>query len=136
MIHNLRNNFTQTALGSIIWVFILSTLAYQGMNIPFNYVWNLITIGVISGIIFGIVYPYLWNYSTFKAPINIILSTLINSFGGFLVIYLFSVEMFHFIKGYVIFIVLLTLLGHIIAFYFYSKYQNKKLADSLNEINK
>jgi FlaA1/EpsC-like NDP-sugar epimerase len=134
MIHDLRQSFTQAALGSIIWVFLLGTIAYQGLDIPFNYVWNLIGIGVISGIIFGIIYPYLWGYATFKAPVNIILSTLINSFGGLLVVYLFSADMFGSIKKYIVLFILLTLIGHIIAFYFYSKYQNKKLADSLNDL--
>ena len=136
MIAHLRHSFTQVTLGSIIWIFLLSTLVYRGLNIPFNYVWNLIGIGVISGIIFGIIYPYLWNFSTFKASINILLSTIINSFGGLLVVYLFSTDMFNLIKEYVIYFIILTLAGHIIAFYFYSKYQNRKLADSLNDINK
>lgn len=136
MINHLRHSFIQVAFGSIIWVFLLSSLAYTGLNIPFNYVWNLLGIGVISRVIFGIVYPYLWGYSTFKASINIMLSTIINSFGGFIVIYLFSVDMFNMIREYMIIIVLLTLIGHIIAFYFYSKYENKKLADSLNNLKK
>ncbi|WP_010176020.1 hypothetical protein [Bacillus coahuilensis] len=128
MIIHLRQSFTQAALGSIIWVFLLGTVAYNGLNIPFHYVWNLIGIGLISGIIFGIIYPYLWGYSTFKAQTNIILSTLINSFGGLLAVYLFSTDMFHFIKNYTIVFILLTLVGHIIGFYFYSKYQNKKIS--------
>ncbi len=136
MINHLRQSFTQAAFGSIIWVFLLATLVYNGLNIPFNYVWNLIGIGVISGIIFGIIYPYLWGYSTFKASINIIISTLINSFGSLLVVYLFSTDMFHLIKEYVVLFILLTLVGHIIAFYFYSKSQNKKLAESLNKFKK
>ena len=136
MITHLRHSFTQATLGSIIWIFLLSTLVYRGLNIPFNYVWNLIGIGVISGVIFGIIYPFMWNFSTFKAYINILLSTIINSFGGLLVVYLFSTDMFNLIKEYAIFFILLTLIGHIIAFYFYSKYQNRKLADSLNGISK
>ncbi|TRZ39558.1 hypothetical protein CEQ21_00880 [Niallia circulans] len=136
MINHLRHSFTQATLGSIIWIFLLSTLVYRGLNIPFNYVWNLIGIGVIFGVIFGIIYPFIWNFSTFKASINILLSTIINSFGGLLVVYLFSTDMFNLIKEYTVFFVLLTLVGHIIAFYFYSKYQNRKLADSLNDINK
>lgn len=136
MINHLRHNFTHVALWSIIWVFLLSTLAYNGLAIPFNYVWNLIGIGVISGVVFGIIYPYLWEYSTFKATLNIIISTIINSFGSFLVVYLFSVNMFNLIKEYMIIIIILTLIGHIIAFYFYSKYENRKLADSLNNIKK
>ncbi|MCM3163381.1 hypothetical protein [Metabacillus litoralis] len=136
MITHLRQSFTQTALGSILWVFLLSTIVYQGLDIPFHYVWNLISIGVISGIIFGIIYPYLWGYATFKAQTNIILSTLINSFGSLLAVYLFSTDMFHLIKGYTVLFILLTLVGHIIAFYFYSKYQNKKLANTLNKFSK
>lgn len=136
MITHLRHSFIQTTLGSIIWIFLLSTLVYRGLNIPFSYVWNLIGIGVIFGVIFGIIYPFIWNFSTFKASINILLSTIINSFGGLLVVYLFSTDMFNLIKEYTIIFILLTLVGHIMAFYFYSKYQNRKLADSLNVINK
>ncbi len=136
MITHLRQSFTQAAFGSILWIFLLSSFVYHGLNIPFNYVWNLIGIGIIFGIIFGVIYPYLWGYSTFKASVNIVLSTLINSLGGFLVVYLFSADMFNLIKEYALFIILLTLAGHIIGFYFYSKHENKKLADSLNKLKK
>lgn len=133
MINELKNNFTQTTLGAIIWLAILRTLFNFQETTALNPIWTVITIGLIFGLIFGIVYPFLWSYSTFKASLNITISTVFNTIGGLLAVYLFSPGMFNFIKPYVIGIVILTLLGHTIGFYFYSKFENRKLAAELNQ---
>lgn len=92
-----------------------------------------VSIGLIFGLVFGIIYPYLWNYSTFKASLKIVTSTLANSIGGLTALYLFSPVMFDFVKPYGIGVVLLTLIGHTLGFHFYSKFENQKLAEELNQ---
>jgi len=74
----------------------------------------------------------LWNYSTLKVTTKITISTLLNFCCGMGSVYLFSPKVFEFIKPYLLLILVLTLIGHIIGFYFFSKYENKKIADSLN----
>ncbi|MDT2813834.1 hypothetical protein [Vagococcus carniphilus] len=134
MFNSLKTNFIQATLGGTVWVTFLANLVFQKELIPFNYTWHLLAIGGLIGITFGIIYPYLWNYSTFSARLNIFLSTLINTLCGFAGVYLFSVEMFDFIKLFLIPIFVITLIGHIIGFYFYSNYQNKKQVKKLNQL--
>ncbi|MCY7597310.1 hypothetical protein, partial [Bacillus altitudinis] len=86
------------------------------------------------GIVFGVMYPLLWNYFTFPAPINILISTVVNL--GFQVgaVALYSTALLEWIMPYFIGIAFLTLVGHIIAFLFYKKQQNQKLAQALNHL--
>jgi len=133
MIKDLKNNFLQAAFGSTIWVALLATLFTYRNNVEFIHTWNLLGIGTLFGLVFGVIYPYLWNYSTFKASINILLCTILNFSCGYLCVYLFSNEMFNMVKSYSVVVLLLTLVGHILGFYFYKKYENKKLASSLNK---
>lgn len=134
MIKQLKNNFVQGTLGSLIWLIFLTSLSYSGKMIPFNFIWRLIIISCLLGLVFGVIYPYLWEYATFKTTTNIITSSLLNSFCGFLSVYLYSIDMFLFIKPYLIYMVILTIIGHTLGFYFYSKYDNKKQAKELNEL--
>ena len=133
MINELKNNFTQTTVGSIIWIAILATIFNFQETTPLHPIWTVIAIGCIFGFIFGVIYPFLWNYSTFKSGINIAISTVLNTIGSTLAVYLFSPTMFNFIKPYIIGIVLLTLIGHTLGFYAYSKMENRKLAAELNQ---
>ncbi|MGA3602952.1 hypothetical protein [Lysinibacillus agricola] len=132
MINDLKNNFFQAAFGSTLWVALLATLFNYQNNVEFMNIWNLLGIGGLLGLVFGVIYPYLWNYSTFKASINILLCTVLNLLCGYLCLYLFSNEMFNMVKPYFIGVFLLTLVGHILGFYFYKRYENNKLVNSLN----
>lgn len=134
MCEQLKNNFFQAAFGSFIWVTFLSSLGNLHATIPFIFTWHLVGISILLGLVFGIVYPYLWNYSTFKAATNILLCTLINTICGFICIYLYSSEMFHLVKPYWTGVLVLTLVLHTICFYFYSRYDSKKLAVELNRL--
>ncbi len=133
MIKDLKNSFLQGSFLGMIWIVFLITIFNLHEKIPFLYIWNLIGISILMGIVFGIAYPYLWNYSTFKVTTKIIISTLLNFFCGIESVYLFSPKVFEFVKPYLLLILVITLIGHIIGFYFFSKYENKKIADSLNK---
>ncbi|MDM5230522.1 hypothetical protein [Lysinibacillus pakistanensis] len=133
MINDLKNSFLNVSFMVLIWiVFLISIFNLHEEMVNFLYMWNLIGISVLMGIVFGIAYPYLWNYSTLKVTTKITISTLLNFCCGMGSVYLFSPKVFEFIKPYLLLILVLTLIGHIIGFYFFSKYENKKIADSLN----
>ena len=133
MIKELKNSFTQTTLGSMIWIAILTSFFHFPETNTQQTIWSVIGIGFIFGIIFGVLYPFLWNYATFTARIKIMMSSLINTIGGLSAVYLFSPMMFDYIKPYALAIFILTLIGHILGFYFYSSFENKKIARELNQ---
>lgn len=133
MINDLKNSFLNVSFMVLIWiVFLITIFNLHEEIVNFLYMWNLIGISVLMGIVFGIAYPYLWNYSTLKVTTKITISTLLNFCCGMGSVYLFSPKVFEFIKPYLLLIFVLTLVGHIIGFYFFSNYENKKIADSLN----
>ncbi|GCF94376.1 hypothetical protein NRIC_22670 [Enterococcus florum] len=136
MIRELKNNFMQAALGSTLWITALTSLFYRQQMIPLSFVWKLFSIGGLLGFIFGVSYPYLWNYSTFQARTNILISSVLNTLGGFLALYLFSSYLFSIVRPYFFPILGLTLIGHTLGFYFYSRYQQQRLAKELNQIKK
>ncbi|MFJ7732232.1 hypothetical protein ACIQXF_10105 [Lysinibacillus sp. NPDC097231] len=134
MIKDLKNSFLQVSFLGMIWiVFLITIFNLHEETVRFLYIWNLIGISILMGIVFGIAYPYLWNYSTFKVTTKITISTFLNFFCCIESVYLFSPKVFEIIKPYLLLIVVITLIGHIIGFYFFSKYENKKIADSLNK---
>ncbi|AQP53579.1 hypothetical protein CBF34_00520 [Vagococcus penaei] len=134
MMTTLKNNFMQATVGSTLWITLIISFRQLNEDIPFHFVWNILGIGLLFGLVFGIIYPYLWEYSTFKARINILISTIANVACGFLGVRLYSVEMFDFIAPYWIGVIGVTLIGHIIGFYFYSNYKNKQLKKELNQL--
>lgn len=134
MMTQLKNQFMQATLGTILWVVLLISLTDFQSTVSFSYFWNIIGIGLIIGVIFGVFYPYLWNYLSLSVPVNILLSTFVNVSGQFMMLYLYSVDMFTLVMPYLVGIIVLTLIIHIIAFYFYKKHQNKKMADELNKL--
>ncbi len=121
MIKELKYQFMQTAFVSIVWLTLILSITQWSSSIPFHYVWHIIGIGTLAGIVFGVMYPLLWNYFTFTAPTNILISTVINL--GFQVgaVALYSTAQLEWIKPYFIGISILTILGQIIAFIFYKK---------------
>ncbi|MGG5329516.1 hypothetical protein [Enterococcus sp. AZ163] len=132
MIKHLKNNFMQAAFGSTVWIAFLTLFFTNQPTVPVSFIWRLLAIGSLFGLVFGVVYPYLWEYSIFKARTTILLSTLFNTLCGFAVVYLYSVELFSQIRSFFFPVLLLTLIGHLIGFYFYSNYTNRKLAAALN----
>ncbi|MHC5246978.1 hypothetical protein [Enterococcus sp. LJL90] len=132
----LKNQFMQGAFLTIVWLTALMSLGFGNVNLNLFYFWHIIGIAVIAGGVFGVAYPYLWNYGTWSAPINILVMTLLNFLAGFAAVYLFSVEMFQLILPFWWAILLLNLILHVIAFYFYRNQQNKKIAAELNQLGK
>lgn len=136
MMRHLKNNFMQAAFGSTVWGALLTLLFTNQTTVPVSFIWRLLAIGSLLGLVFGVIYPYLWEYSVFKARVNILLSTLFNTLCGFAVIALYSAELFSRIQPFFLPILLITLIGHLIGFYFYSNYTNRKLAAALNKAKK
>jgi len=134
MFKTLKNSFTQTALGSTIWITLLASIQNFNQTIPFLFIWNILLIGLLFGLIFGVVYPYLWDYSTFKSSTNIAISTIINISCMYICLSIYSTDMLNFIKPYWLGVIFLTLIGHIVGFYFYSKYQNNQVKKELNNL--
>ena len=133
MINDLKNSFLNVSFMVLIWItFLITIFNLHEEKVSFLYIWNLIGISILMGIVFGIAYPYLWNYSTLKVTTKITISTFLNFFCGIGSVYLFSLKVFELIKPYLLVILVITLIGHIIGFYFFSKYENKKIAASLN----
>ena len=83
MIKELKGNFFQITSIMIIWVYFLSAFGKVGGS-DYSFFGRIILIGLLFGFTFGIVYTYLWKYSTFTAIVNIIISTLVNLFCGLL----------------------------------------------------
>ncbi|WP_379945743.1 hypothetical protein [Enterococcus devriesei] len=136
MIKELKNQFMQTAFLTTIWVSLLITLFMPMTSVTLVFIWQIIGIALIAATIFGVLYPYFWQYGTLTAPINILIMTIANFLGGFSSIYLISNEMFELIKPYWWGVLSLTLILHSILFYFYRNHQNKKIAESLNSLTK
>lgn len=132
MFKHLKNNFIQAFGITFVWLIILITLFLRPKSISLDYLWGLIAIAAILSLTFGVIYTYLWEYSTFKASINVIISTTLNAIASFTCLYLFSSEMFSIVLPFAPYIIALTLLGHIIGFYLYSKVENRKLAKEIN----
>lgn len=136
MITDLKNQFMQTAFVTTLWIFGIVTLFAKESSVDVAYVWRVLGAGTIAGLVFGVVYPYVWNYATWPAAANITVTTLTNVLAGFTAVYLCSPAMFRWILPYWWVVALLTLLGHVAAFYFYRSRQNKKLAQELNQLSK
>lgn len=136
MKNELINSFKQATLGSIIWVTLLITMSGSTEVVPLGYMWHIIGIGLLMGGVFGVIYPYLWKYATFKAYVNILLSSILNTMTGFLAVYLYSTTMYLQIKGFFTVVLIITLMGHTLGFYVYGKMQNVKLAQELNQLVK
>lgn len=134
MFKELKNKFMQATFLTIIWILGILNIVFGNITVNLNTFWSIIGIALLFATVFGVIYPYVWNYGTWIAPINIITTTSANLFCGFISVYLLSKEMFALIITYWLAIVLLDLFMHILAFYFYRKYENKRLVKKLNKL--
>lgn len=133
---NLKNQFMQAAFLTTVWLLIIINLGFGNPQVQLSYFWHIIAIAVIFASVFGVIYPYLWNFGTWSAPVNIVIMTLVNFVAGYLAVYLFSVEMFQMILPFWGLFLLINLVLHVVAFYFYRKFQNKKMVAELNQLTK
>jgi hypothetical protein len=136
MLKQFKLSFFQTFSITFIWILILISIFLGNLTLTVQYTWNLVAISSIFGVIFGVMYPALWNFSSIKAISKIIISSSINFMGGISAVWLFSPYMFRFIQPWIVVIAIITILGHIIGFYFYSKWDNQKTSDQLNKLLK
>jgi hypothetical protein len=132
----LKNKFMQAAFLTSVWILGLLTIFFGNMTVDLNLFWRILGISSLFAVTFGMIYPYVWNYGTWTAPINIVITTGVNILSGFGAIYLLSKVMFNFIMSYWWEIILLDLILHILMFYFYRKYENKQLVKKLNELKR
>ncbi len=136
MIKNLRASFFQVFTLSLIWITVLMTVFLNDQSIRMTYLWNVIGIAAIFGLMFGVLYSVLWNYLTLKPSINILIASVLNMLGGLVAVRLFSWQMFNLIAPWIPGMLILTVILHTIAFYFYARSDAQKKADDLNELMK
>ncbi|GGH36214.1 hypothetical protein [Paenibacillus segetis] len=136
MINQLKQSFFQVFTMTLLWIVLLITVFFKDQSISIVYMWNVVGIALISAGIFGVIYNALWNYFTLKPIWNIVISSTFNILGGILAVWLFSKDMFHFIAPWFPGMLLLSVVLHTIAFYFYARIDSKKKAEELNKILK
>lgn len=136
MIKQFKLSFFQTFSITFVWILLLVSVFLRDITFSVSNTWNLVGISAISAIIFGVMYPALWNFSSMKAFNKIAISSTINTLGGVVSVWLFSMNMFNIIKPWILAIFILTIIGHIVGFYFYSKWDNNKNSDELNNLLK
>ncbi|WP_433751980.1 hypothetical protein [Paenibacillus amylolyticus] len=136
MMIQLRQSFFQVFTVTSLWATLLLTLFYNDQRIEMGYLWNIAGISAIAAVLFGVMYNALWNYFTLKPVWNIVISSTLNIAGGMAMVWLFSVDMFQFIAPWFPGMWLLSIVLHIIAFYFYARMDSRKKAEELNNILK
>ncbi|WP_419891652.1 hypothetical protein [Paenibacillus xylanexedens] len=136
MIIQLRHSFFQVFTIMTLWITFLATIFFGDLPIQMSYLWNIAGIAFIAAVLFGMMYNMLWNYFTLKPVWNIVISSTCNIAGGMAMVWLFSVDMFQFIAPWFPGMWLLSIVLHIIAFYFYARMDSRKKAEELNNILK
>lgn len=132
MITQLKHTFFQTSFLFMGWLIVVIELFCPHLEMTPSYLWHLLLIAIIGGSVFGVIYPYIWNYTTWGALRNIGCTTLIN-FGALLGgLGLFSSKILKTVLPFWWEILILTLILHILTFYYYRNYQNQKLIQQLN----
>lgn len=128
MMKQIRKDFNQVTLIAIMWLTTV-TILMRGESLA---TWRLVSLGVLIGVVFGVIYPYLWRYSTFGAPWNVVISTISNIGFQMVALRLYSTTLFDIVSPYLLGTSLLTFVMHVIIFYYYTRYQNKRLVNELN----
>lgn len=136
MIIQLRHSFFQVFTVTSLWVTMLLTLFYSDQPIHMSYLWNIAGISTIAAVLYGVMYNVLWNHFTLKPLWNIVISSTLSITGGMAIVWLFSVDMFQFIAPWFPGMWLLSIVLHVIAFYFYARIDSRKKAEELNNILK
>ncbi|RAI82467.1 hypothetical protein BFS35_001925 [Macrococcoides goetzii] len=126
MIKELTQNFFQTSFLSLIWVMVITSLSNTDNLIYYNYFWRLILISILFGLSFGVLYPYLWKYSTTKSNFNVFVCSTDNTIIILCSIYLYSADLFNQISPYLFGIIVINLILHYVIFKLYSDYLNQK----------
>lgn len=136
MVNQLKQGFFQVFTFTSLWVTLLLTIFFRDQPVEVLYLWRLAGIAAIAGVIFGVMYNVLWNHFTLKPLWNILIGSILNIASGMFMVWLFSVEMFGFISAWWPGMLLLSILLHTVAFYFYARANSRKSAEELNKIVK
>lgn len=136
MIQQLKQSFFQVFTLTSLWVTLLLTVFYKDQDISMFYLWHVAGIAAISAGLYGVMYNALWNYFTLKPLLNIVISSVFTILGGLGVVRLFSTQMFAFILPWWPGMLVLAVVLHILAFYFYAGMDSKRKAAELNRILK
>lgn len=136
MINQLKNSFFQVFTITSLWITLLLTIFFKDQLMDMLFLWRIAGIAIISAGIFGVMYNALWNYFTLKPIWNILISSTFSILGGMAMIWLFSKDMFNFISPWLPGMLLLSVVLHTIAFYFYAGINSKKKTEELNKIFK
>lgn len=117
----IQQTFTQTTLGSIIWIAILTTI----FDFPEMTILKVVALGLIAGLVFGIAYPMLWQHASFKTRIKLTTSVLLNTVVGSLAVYIVSPLMFHWLQPALIGIFVLTVCLHLVGLSLYMRFEKR-----------
>ncbi|WP_339221584.1 hypothetical protein [Paenibacillus sp. FSL H8-0332] len=136
MANQIRQGFFQVFTLTSLWVTLLLTVFFRDQPVEMLYLWRLAGIATIAAVVFGVMYNVLWNHFTLKPLWNILIGSLLSIAGGMGMVWLFSVEMFDSISAWWPGMLLLSLILHTVAFYFYARANSRKSAEELNKILK
>lgn len=136
MANQLKQSFYQVFSLTSLWITLLLTVFFREQSLDMLYLWRLAGIAVIAAGIFGVMYNVLWNHFTLRPLWNILISSTLSIAGGMGMVWLFSVDMFNHIRPWLPAMLLLSVVLHTIAFYFYARVNSKKQAEELNKILK
>nr|QHW12387.1 hypothetical protein SD607_00032 [Macrococcus canis] len=135
MWNNLSNRFINVTLGSIVWIMIITSFSNMNIEIPYLYIWRIILMGSIFGVVFGVIYYYLWNYSNINDICKVLLSSLSNFICIVTTVKLYSSTLFDMLMHFMIFIFIITLVLHYLIFKVYLRVQNIKLTKELEKLH-
>lgn len=135
MWNNLSNRFIHVTLGSIVWIMIITSFSNMNIEIPYLYFWRIILMGSIFGVVFGVIYYYLWNFSNINDIYKVLLSSLSNFICVVTTVKLYSSTLFDMLMPFMIFIFIITLVLHYLIFKVYLRVQNIKLAKELEKLH-
>lgn len=129
------SKWCQITLGTFGWLLLLMTILGVS-ELRVSMIWRWLALSGVMGLMLGWGYPYIWNETTWSAPVCIVVATVLNVSAGFLMVALFSITMLNVVWPFWWAVGLATLLLHGLAFYFYRRYQNKRMAQQLNRLSK
>jgi uncharacterized membrane protein YvlD (DUF360 family) len=112
---------------------LLLSVVFGNQQVEFTYFWRIIVISILLSLVFNVLYKYIWEYGTWIAPVNILVTSSVNFLTGYCVLYGYSREMFIQVRSFWWEILILTIILHIISFYFWRRHLNKKIANQLNK---
>ena len=130
----LKHSFFQVFCASTVWlIFILTTFFKREQTVSINFIWNIAGVALICALLFCMLYTALWNHWTLKPVWNVLIASFANTAGGLLALLLLAQDVFFMVWPWTPAILVLSLILHTVAFYFYAKHKSAKDAKLLNQ---